>query len=284
MFSWAEVNTETPLHELIQMMPNTCWGPADLAGTVQYVRGCRDGMVMMSDQLKTIFPESMGDWCDPLETRMMDWGAGQKWCYIIPCTMLSVFKKSRFFRGALTRPKGALTQPKGAFTRPVILGEKICNLNFMLEISKTDHVSKGPAPFWLPWDLWYLATWSYMAKPLLHVCNYLLVPFGSWKQVCLFQFCEHLLPLPLGPDLSSSSSKPSRVKCSSTLLWWFPFWAKRGLVHLWWKRIVVFSNITNSFNRKASMKRRWRNNWKTPIWSWSTLLNLYCLQSLPNWS
>lgn len=61
--------------------------------------------------------------------------------------MLSVFKKSRFFRGALTRPKGALTQPKGAFTRPVILGEKICNLNFMLEISKTDHVSKGPAPF-----------------------------------------------------------------------------------------------------------------------------------------
>lgn len=183
MFSWAEVNTETPLHELIQMMPNTCWGPADLAGTVQYVRGCRDGMVMMSDQLKTIFPESMGDWCDPLETRMMDWGAGQKWCYIIPCTMLSVFKKSRFFRGALTRPKGALTQPKGAFTRPVILGEKICNLNFMLEISKTDHVSKGPAPFWLPWDLWYLATWSYMAKPLLHVCNYLLVPFGSWKQV-----------------------------------------------------------------------------------------------------
>lgn len=72
MFSMAEVDTLTPLHELIQAMPNTSWGPADLAGTVQYVRGCRDGMVMMSNELKAIFPESMGDWCDPLENRMVD--------------------------------------------------------------------------------------------------------------------------------------------------------------------------------------------------------------------
>lgn len=127
-----------------------------------------------------------------------------------------------------------------------------------------------------------------MAKPLLYVCNHFKLPYGKWKtSACLFQFCEHLLPMPVFPDLSTSASKSSRAKCSNTLLWWFPFSAERGPVLLWWLRIVMFSNITNSFDQKASMKMRWRNNWKTPILSlYQQLFNLlFCfLQLLPNWS
>ncbi len=68
----AEVHEEAPLQDLIAGQPWTSWGPAELVGTIQYVRGCKN--LGCPSEFRSLFPSTIGEMDDPVAVRMEDTG------------------------------------------------------------------------------------------------------------------------------------------------------------------------------------------------------------------
>lgn len=63
----AEVDT-ADLHVVVGGMPCTSWCPAELAGTVQYLRGCKD--LVLPPELRPVFPQNMDGFHDMVSSKM----------------------------------------------------------------------------------------------------------------------------------------------------------------------------------------------------------------------
>ena len=62
------MDDDTPLHVIIAAVPASSWAPAELMGTVQYVRGCKE--ISLPQEVKECLPQYIGGWDDPVENRL----------------------------------------------------------------------------------------------------------------------------------------------------------------------------------------------------------------------